>query len=93
MWCYVRFSVWPCSHDFPHFILSHLIHFECFKVNEESPTDLVCNYCCEQYPPSNTEDHIKGDAHGTDPSQLLMSAQEIYSSTSCSETIGSESEW
>ena len=82
MWSNMWLSLWPCSHDFSDFILSHLRLAEATIIDEHSSADLVCNCGSEEHSPCNSKDNVERNAHSFDSAHLLMSTQEVDTDTS-----------
>ena len=51
--------LWPSSHDFSDFVLSHLVEFQGAVVHEEPSADLVRNGSGKQDSPGNSKDHVE----------------------------------
>ena len=88
----MRLAVGPRPHDLLNFELSHLVLSKCHIVDKETPAELIGNYGRDYGPPSNAEDHIEGDAQGSYPAKLVMSAQVVDCDAADCQTIGEEAE-
>ena len=93
MWGNVWLCLWPSSHDFSDFILSHLVHLQSAVVYEEPSADLVRNSSSEQDSPGHSEDHVERDAESTHSAKLLVSTQVVDHGASSRQSVGCRPEW
>ena len=89
----VGLGLWPCPHDFSHFILCHLVLAKTVVIDKHSSADLICNSGSEENSPRNAEYDVERDAHGFYSTELLVSAEEVDACASCGNTVEKESEW
>ena len=86
------FGVGPSAHDLLHFVLCHLMFLQGDIVTEKASSELVSDENSQDRPPSNTKDHVEGNAQGSSSAHLVMSAEVVERAASGSHTIKEHAE-